>query len=135
LAITAAQFDTTMNLTARGVFLTARAFLPHLLTAGGGVAGAGGDQGKPAGRGATSGRVGGSRWHRGSVSGADLELPALGRRHLPAGLEGALVAGVRDPPPLRRTDVTVGIERRALEGVVEGWHEHLVVEVPDTSRG
>lgn len=37
LETTAAQFDTTMNVNARGAFLTARAFLPHLLAAGEGV--------------------------------------------------------------------------------------------------
>lgn len=37
LDTTAEQFDTTMGVNARGAFLTARAFLPHLLAAGNGV--------------------------------------------------------------------------------------------------
>ena len=37
LETTAAQWDTTMGVNARGAFLTARAFLPHLLRTGAGV--------------------------------------------------------------------------------------------------
>ena len=50
-------------------------------------------------------------------------------------LERTAVAGVGDPPAVRRTHVAVGVERRALEHELEGRDDHLVLEVPPGGGG
>ena len=53
------------------------------------------------------------------------QVPEVVRR-----LEGPAVAGVGDPPALRRTHVAVAVERPALEHELERLDDDAVVEVP-----
>ena len=50
-------------------------------------------------------------------------------------LEGPAVAGVGDPPAVRRTHVAVAVERPALEHELERLDDHAVVEVPAAGGG